>query len=315
MLAFDDAQILDISGPLEVFARTARWLAVERGINPPAYSIRILADRTGPVRTSGGIELIAVGRFEEADQSDTLLVSGGIGYRDAIENRRLLRVVQEAVGRGVRIGSICTGSLILAAAGVLDGRRATTHWAYGKELQRLAPLCSVEDDAIYVRCGEIYTSAGVTAGMDLALALVEQDWGRDVALSVAQELVLYLKRPGGQSQFSRMLEAQRLDDPFDGLRTWIQDHLAGDLCVRALAAQAAMSVRQFSRTFRACSNVTPAVYVEQLRVERARQRISEGCGSLKLVARQCGFRDEQGLRRAFRRQLGVSPAEYQQRFG
>jgi transcriptional regulator GlxA family with amidase domain len=258
--------------------------------------------------------LIAHASFEEALDADTLLISGGIGYADAAQDERLLAVLRDAAGRGIRLGSICTGSLILAAAGLLGGRRATTHWAYAEELRRRAPGCEVEEDAIYVRSADIYSSAGVSAGMDLALALVEQDWSRDVSLAVAQQLVLYLKRPGGQSQFSRMLEAQRNDDSFGALQRWIEDHVAGDLSIAAMADHMAMSVRQFSRAFRDRVHDTPARYVERIRVERARRSISEGRSPLKLVARECGFHNEQALRRAFHRQMGIAPVDYRQRF-
>lgn len=315
MAAFEDAQILDVVGPLEVFARTTRWLADHRGISPPAYAISIAAPSAGPLRTSGGILIHADRDFAAPVDVDTLLVAGGIGYRRHLDDRPLLDWLNQSAARAERVGSICTGSLLLAAAGLLDRKRATTHWAYGIELSELAPSAEVEADAIYVRDGRIYTSAGVTAGMDLALALVEEDWGRGVALAIAQELVLYLKRPGGQSQFSRMLEAQRLNDRFGMLESWMLDNLASDLTVPVLAERAAMSVRQFARRFRTEMRTTPAQFVEQLRVERAREALSEGRLSLKAIARNTGFRDVQRMRRAFRRHLGVTPAEYLERFG
>ena len=313
MLAFADAQVLDVTGPLEVFARTARWLADHRGVETPAYSIEILADKEGPLTTSGGIVLHANRSYVGAS-ADTLLVAGGLGYRRCVDDRQLLDWLKTAAGSVERVGSICTGSLILAAAGLLDGRRATTHWEYSEELKRLGPTARVEADAIFVRDGNVYTSAGVTAGMDLALALVEEDCGRSVALAVAQQLVLFLKRPGGQSQFSRLLEAQGREDRFGQLESWILENLEKDLTVPALAEQMAMSVRQFARTFGSEMRTTPARFVEQLRVEQARRSLSDGPSNLKLVARQCGFGDVQRMRRAFRRHLAITPAEYQQRF-
>ena len=197
---------------------------------------------------------------------------------------------------------------------MLEGRRATTHWGYTDELKELARTAIIEPDAIFVRDGNVYTSAGVTAGMDLALALVEEDWGRSVALAVAQQLVLFLKRPGGQSQFSRLLEAQGRQDRFGRLEGWILENLEKELTVPLLAEQMAMSVRQFARSFGSEMRTTPARFIEQLRVEQARRSLSDGPSNLKLVARQCGFGDVQRMRRAFRRHLGITPAEYQQRF-
>lgn len=315
MVTFADAQILDVTGPLEVFARTARWLQDNRQVTSPAYSIEIVAEAAGPIVTSSGMRLHADRDYRSVEQVDTLLVAGGIGYRSVVDDPAMLAWLAEAAAASSRVASICTGSMILAAAGLLDGRRITTHWAYVQELQGRAPTAAVEPDAIFVQDGKVYTSAGVTAGMDLALALVEEDWGRSVALAVAQELVLYLKRPGGQSQFSRMLEAQRHRDRFGELEAWILDNLEADLTVPVLAARLAMSVRQFARRFQAEMQMTPARFVERLRVEQARRRLSDGPANFKSIARQCGFGDAQRMRRAFRRHLGVTPVEYQQRFG
>jgi transcriptional regulator GlxA family with amidase domain len=214
-----------------------------------------------------------------------------------------------------RLGSICTGSLVLAAAGLLDGRRATTHWAYCERLGRMAPGCEVEPDAIFVQDANLFTSAGVTTGMDMALEMVEQDHGKAVAVSVAQELVIYRKRPGGQAQFSRFLEAERREDRMGELQLWILDRLDEDLPLERLAAAAAMSPRHFSRRFKAELGVTPAAYVARVRLEEARRRLESGAHSLKDVARTCGFADEQNLRRAFRKHVGVAPSEYRERFG
>lgn len=314
MVGFDDAQILDITGPLEVFARTSRWLVEHRGLDRNAYRIELVGERPGPFRTSGGLLLHAERGFADVEAADTLIVAGGIGYRPLLDQPQFLGWLARTAGRSERLVSICTGSLLLAAAGLLDSRRATTHWAYTGELQRLARSATVEEDAIFVRDGRVLTSAGVTAGMDLALALVEEDWGRTVALSVAQELVLFLKRPGGQSQFSRLLEAQQRDDRFGALESWILDHLGDDLSVPVLARQMGMSVRQLSRRFADELRTSPARLVEQLRIEGARRRMSDGHVNLKAVARDCGFGDVQRMRRAFRRHLGITPAEYQARF-
>ena len=314
MLGFPEAQVLDITGPLEVFARTARWLADHRGQRTPAYVTELVAARAGPLKMSNGLELVASRRYSAVDDADTLLVAGGIGWETAAADRPLLAWLAREARRVERLGSICNGAMILAAAGLLEGRDATTHWGYLDRLAKLAPRAHIDRDALYVQSGNIYTSAGVTAGMDLALALVEQDHGKAVALAVAQELVLFLKRPGGQSQFSRHLEAQRRDDLFGELELWMLEHPAEDLSVARLARRMNMSPRHFARLFAARLGASPGEYVRRLRVERARRRIEEGASRLKQVARDCGFADEQALRRSFQHLVGVTPAEYRARF-
>jgi transcriptional regulator GlxA family with amidase domain len=314
MLTFPDAQVLDVTGPLEVFSRTARWLADTWG-HAPAYATELVAAEAGPVRMSGGLEIVAQRSFHHVAGCDTLLVSGGIGWERACEDEGLLDWLRGMAGRVERIGSVCTGALVLAAAGLLEGRTATTHWAWCERLAVLSPGCRVEPDAIFLQSGNLYTSAGVTTGMDLALALVEQDWGKATAVAVAQELVIYRRRPGGQAQFSRFLEAERRDDRFGELQLWILDRLDEDLPLERLAQAAAMSPRHFSRRFKAEVGVTPAAYLAKVRLEEARRRIEAGSSSLKDVARSCGFSDEQNLRRAFRRHVGVPPREYRDRFG
>lgn len=314
MLGFPQAQVLDITGPLEVFSRTARWLAEHRGTRTPAYVTEFIAARAGPVAMSNSLQLVASRRYSAVDDADTLLVAGGIGWEQAASDRRLLQWLAAQAGRVQRLGSICNGAMLLAAAGLLEGRAATTHWAYLDRLASLAPKARVDRDALYVRSGNIYTSAGVTAGMDLALALVEQDHGKAVALAVAQELVLFLKRPGGQSQFSRHLQAQRRDDLFGELELWMLEHPGEDLSIAKLARRMNMSARHFARLFAARLGTSPAAYVRRLRVEQARRRIEEGALRLKQVARDCGFGDEQALRRSFQAVVGITPAEYRQRF-
>jgi transcriptional regulator GlxA family with amidase domain len=314
MLGFPQAQVLDITGPLEVFARTARWLRDHRGAAVPAYQTELVAAHAGAFPTSGGLRLVATRRYDRVGRIDTLLVAGGIGWEEAARDRALLAWLAAQPGRVQRLGSICNGALLLAAAGLLDGRPATTHWAYLDRLASLAPRARVDRDALYVRAGNIYTSAGVTAGMDLALALVEQDHGKSVALAVAQELVLFLKRPGGQSQFSRHLEAQKRDDLFGELELWMLENPRADLSVEALARRMSMSPRHFARQFHARLGTSPAAYVRRLRVERARRRIEDGASRLKQVARDCGFADEQALRRGFQDLVGITPAEYRARF-
>ena len=312
MLGFPQAQILDITGPLEVFARTSRWLRDHQDLRFDAYEIELVAPRAGPIHTSGGLQLLAARAYTDMRPADTLLIAGGIGYEALLKDRDLLDWIRRQASKVGRIGSICTGALVLAAAGLLDGKRATTHWAYCDRLAKLAPDARIERDAIFVH-DTLYTSAGVTSGMDMALALVEADWGKACALAVAQELVMYLKRPGGQSQFSRFLSAERRDDVFGNLELWILEHLDADLSVESLARRADMSTRHFARMFTQRIGATPAAYVRRLRVEHARARIESGAARVKQVARECGFADEQKLRRAFGR-FGVSPAEYRARF-
>jgi transcriptional regulator GlxA family with amidase domain len=214
-----------------------------------------------------------------------------------------------------RIGSVCSGAFILAEAGLLDGRRATTHWGWCKELAQRYPRVKVDPDPIFVRDGSIYTSAGVTAGMDLALALVEEDHGRELALRVARQLVLFLRRPGGQSQFSAQLAVQAADrEPLRELQAWIADHLNQDLSVEALADRVAMSPRNFARVFSREVGVTPARFVEQARVEAARRRLEESAHGVDAIASQCGFGTAESMRRAFLRRLHVPPSAYRHRF-
>jgi len=315
VLAFPDVQVLDVTGPLEVFSRTARWLRDTHRTPSLVYEIELIGLDAGPIRTSGGLEMTAPRSFRDVESCDTLLVAGGIGWEAAAGKPAVLDWLRTMAGRVERIGSICTGALVLAAAGLLDGRRATTHWAYCEQLGAMAPGCRVEPDAIYVQDGRLFTSAGVTTGMDMALEMVEQDHGKAVAVAVAQELVIYRKRPGGQAQFSRFLEAERREDRLGELQLWILDHLDEDLPLERLAAAAAMSPRHFSRRFKDELGVTPAAYVARVRLEEARRRLESGAHSLKDVARTCGFADEQNLRRAFRKHVGVAPSEYRERFG
>ncbi len=310
MLVYPDAQLLDISGPLEVFARTARWLVEHGGRSEPVYRIELVAREAGAVRTSGGLALLVGRDLDDCGAIDTLLVSGGIGCAAACADAVLLDWLRDHAGRVQRLGSICNGALLLAAAGLLDGREATTHWAYLDRLAERSPGCRVDRESIYVRSGHLYTSAGVTAGIDLALGLVEADWGKSVAVAVAQELVVYRRRSARQPQLSRFLEAERREDRFGALQTWLLDHLAEPLPVERMAERMAMSPRHFSRRFGDQFGCSPAAYVARLRLEEACRRIESGAGQLKDVARQCGFGDEQALRRAFRRGLGQRPRDF-----
>jgi transcriptional regulator GlxA family with amidase domain len=315
-VAFPDVQVLDVMGPLEVFGRAARLL-VERGIRRDlAYSVEIVAASAGPVETSSGIKIVADRRFRDVGSDvDTLLVAGGRGSGVAAQDPALRAWLARMAPRVRRFGSVCTGTFILAAAGLLDGKRATTHWASCDALAKMHPRIRVESDPIFVRDGRVYTSAGVTAGMDLALALVEEDFGRHLALGVARQLVMFLQRPGGQSQFSGQLALQTADrEPLRELVEWIADHLTGDLSVPALAERAAMSPRHFARVFAAEMHMTPARFVEVQRVEAARRRLEESSDGVERVAITCGFGGAEVMRRAFLRTVRVSPTDYRSRF-
>jgi transcriptional regulator GlxA family with amidase domain len=316
MVAFPDAQIIDITGPLEVFGRAARLMTEERGWRIPAYTVEIVATRAGAFATSSGIRLIADRSIAQVrGPIDTVLVAGGRGTTAALHDRALIDWLRRIVSRTRRLCSVCTGAFLLAEAGLLDGLSATTHWRQCDRLAAQYPAVSVETDPIFVRAGKIFTSAGVTAGIDLALALLEEDHGREVALAVARELVMFLRRPGGQSQFSVQLSAQVADrEPLRELQRWIADNPGADLSVKALARRAAMSPRNFARVFTREIGVTPGEFVENSRVEAARRRLEESSDGVDLIASTCGFGTRESMRRAFIRTLHVPPSAYRSRF-
>jgi transcriptional regulator GlxA family with amidase domain len=314
MLAYPDVQILDVTGPLEVFSRATRWMQ-DSGVRPePAYRVEVVAPRAGSFATSSGVRLVAERAWRDVTSADTLLVAGGRGQAAARTQAPLLAWLRRMAGRVARLGSVCNGALILAAAGLLEGRRATTHWAYLEELKKSVGN-GVCDDAIYTRDGNLYTSAGVTAGMDMALAIIEEDHGGAVALAVARELVLFLKRPGGQSQFSDYLAAQFSEDAgLRELQLWMLGHLDQDLSVPRLAERIAMSERSFARHFVDGVGLAPGHYVRQIRVTAARRKLEQTDLTLQQVARRCGFGTPESLRRTFTAALGVTPGAYRERF-
>jgi transcriptional regulator GlxA family with amidase domain len=309
IVAFPSLQTLDVLGPAEVFA-TATALA-----NQDGYTVEVVAAQPGPIPTSS-VAIHPDGLLQDCrGPIDLLLVPGGVGVSAAARDGRLIGWIREAAGRSRRVASVCTGAFLLARAGLLDGRRATTHWAACDELTRRHPEVRVEPEPIFVRDGNVITSAGVTAGMDLALAIVEEDLGRSIALETARWLVLFVKRPGGQAQFSAQLAAQMAErEPLRELQQWIPDNLTADLSVPALARRACMSERNFARAFRRETGLTPAAYVETARVERARIALESGALPVETVARQVGFGTVETMRRSFRRRLGVSPGSYRERF-
>jgi transcriptional regulator GlxA family with amidase domain len=313
MVVYDDANTVDVTGPLEVFA--AASLLLEIAGRPRAYENVVVSATGATVRTSSGVRLIADHLYSRFDERvDTLLVAGG-DPTGVMQDKAFLRWVASRRRRVRRLGSVCSGAFVLAAAGLLDGRRATTHWSAVDLLGRAFPRVQVEPDAIWVEDDGIYTSAGVTAGMDLALALVEEDHGRTLALDVARQLVLFLKRPGGQRQFSTVLAAQSAPEgALAGISEWLLEHLGEDLRVERLAERAAMSPRNFARVFTRELGTTPAKFVERARVERARLCLERGDATVDSVAWECGFGNSERMRRTFRRHLGVVPQDYRKVF-
>jgi transcriptional regulator GlxA family with amidase domain len=309
ILGFPGAQVLDVTGPAEVFSMADRLK------NGDAYHVRVVAPGGRPFETSGVVTINPDAALPSRGPMDTLVVAGGGGVQQAIKDRTLLSWLRRAATRARRVASVCNGAFLLAEAGLLDGRRATTHWAAGEELQRRYPRVWVDTDPIFVRDGQVYTSAGVTAGMDLALALVEEDLGRETALEVARWLVLFVKRPGGQSQFSAQLSSQLAErHPLRELQAYVVEHPAEDLSVPALASRACMSERNFARAFRREVGMTPAAYVEAVRVDRARMLLETSDAPVETVARECGFGTVETMRRAFARRMHVSPSDYRGRF-
>ena len=315
ILVYPGVQSLDFTGPLEVFAGAQR-LIEQSGRRARGYEIKLLSVDGRPLETSSGLTVTPHASLAAAPEAiDTLIVAGGYGRKQAAADRALLEWIAATSATARRTASVCTGAFLLAAAGVLDGRRATTHWASAGELAARYPGVDVDPEPIFLRDGPIWTSAGVTAGMDLALALVEEDLDRDAALQIARHLVLFLRRPGNQSQFSATLSAQEpAREPLREVQRHVVEHPEADLSVEALADRACMSPRHFARAFRAESGVTPARYVEQVRLEAARRHLEDTAEPIAAVAQACGFGTAETMRRTFLRALDVGPAEYRRRF-
>jgi len=312
VLTFPAVQLLDVTGPVQVFA-SANDLVAGSGGAPP-YRLRLVTQGGEGVTSSAGVALAAGPLSRRGEALDTLLVAGGQGVEAAATNPILVDWVRQRATQARRVASVCTGAFLLAAAGVLDGRRAVTHWKDCTRLAQRFPAVRVETDPIFVCDGRVWTSAGVTAGIDLALALVEEDLGRSVALAVARYLVVFLKRPGGQAQFSAALALQAADDRFGALHDWINNHLDNELSLSVLAAQAGMSERSFSRHYAEATGQTPARAIERLRMEAARRLLSESRTPVKRIAQRCGFGSEETMRRSFLRLLAVTPQDYRSRF-
>ncbi|HYE94064.1 MAG TPA: GlxA family transcriptional regulator, partial [Terriglobales bacterium] len=315
MGAFPGVQVLDVVGPMEIFGTATRVLAERRPDDAPPYALSIVAPSRGELVSSSGLRVIADGTFDDEDVPiDTLMVAGGVALPPPEQVTVVAQWLRDAAPRARRIVGICTGAFFLAEAGLLDARRATTHWGACRNLGAKYPAAQVDPDPIFVKDGNVYTSAGVTAGMDLALALVEEDLGREVALAVARRLVMFLIRPGNQAQFSATLAGQESERPrLREIQHWIVDHVAAELSVEALAGRAAMSSRQFTRVFTDEVGMTPARYVERVRVDAARRALEVSALGLEEIAERSGFGSADVMRRAFTRLLQVTPAEYQRR--
>jgi transcriptional regulator GlxA family with amidase domain len=313
ILAYPGVQSLDVTGPLEVFAG-AQELIERTGRRERGYRVSVLAAGRGPLATSSGLTIVPHATLADAPaRIDTLLVPGGRGSRDA--DPELVAWIQTRSRAARRTASVCTGAFVLAATGLLDGRRATTHWSAAAALQRAYPRVDVDPEPIFLRDGRVWTSAGVTAGMDLALALVEEDLDRHAALAIARHLVLFLRRPGGQSQFSATLAAQEpAREPLKEVQRLVVEDPAGAHTVEEMAARAHMSPRHFARAFAAETGTTPGRYVERVRLEAARRLLEDTSEPIGAVAAACGFGTPETMRRAFLRLLAVGPAEYRRRF-
>jgi len=312
VLVFPAVQLLDVAGPLQVFA-TANDLTMRDGGAKP-YAPRVVAPVGNSVIASAGLGLAVEPLPDSTVPVDTLVIAGGPGVHAAAEDPALVEWVAARAMASRRVASVCTGAFLLAASGLLDGRRAATHWSFCDELARRYPAITVEPDPIFLCDGGVWTSAGVASGIDLALALVEQDLGRALALAVARHLVVFLKRPGGQSQFSATLSLQSSEDSFGSLHDWISVHLAENITLSCLADQVGMSERSFSRHYAARTGQTPARAVERLRVEAARRLLSETRLPVKRISQRCGFGSEETMRRSFLRQIAVTPQDYRARF-
>jgi transcriptional regulator GlxA family with amidase domain len=319
VLAFEGVQLLDVAGPVQTFASANE---IAKDANGAPYRVIVASRCGGPLSSSAGLPVLTqpVATATRKAAIDTLIIPGGPGVHAALEDARTVAWVRRQLSSARRIASVCTGAFLLAETGILAGRCATTHWKSCGRLQQLYPEVLVDPDPIYLRDGQIWTSAGVTASIDLSLALIEEDLGRKLVMQVARHLVVFLNRPGGQSQFSAPLEAQAVaadgnaPNHFAPLHGWIAENLTSDLRVERLAEQAGMSPRTFARVYAGKMGITPARMVERMRVEAVRRILEETDMPIKRIASECGFGQEDRLRRAFARQVGTTPAEYRQRF-
>ena len=313
IVGYDGVQALDVIGPADTFAAAN----AEAGGKVPPYDVVLVGVRKGRVRTESGLSLFAEETLAESGLFDTIVVPGGRGIRvDPKVRETVSRWLRANAGKARRVASVCTGIYALADAGLLDGRFATTHWRYASDVRDTWKKVSMNADAIFVKDGKYYTSAGITAGIDLCLSFVEEDCGQEVALKVARELVVYLKRSGGQLQYSQPLLLQtQAKEHFGDIAGWIRGHLADDLTIEAIAERLNLSPRHFTRKFKQLLGVTPADFVEELRLDEARWLLVNARDPIAKVAENVGYSSDDTFRRAFERRFGVAPTEYRSRFG
>lgn len=317
IVAPDPAQELDVTGPTAVFGAANKLC----GRDQPPYEVHVASvSQDGIIHTESGLRMLADAPYHQivariGKPVDTLLISGGAGHRQAADDAKLIGWLRDQAGTVRRMGAVCTGAFVLCRTGLLDAQRVTTHWRHAERLAQRYPQLTVDADPIWIRAGRFYTSAGVTAGMDLSLALVEEDLGHAVSLDVARELVLFLRRPGNQAQFSTLLRAQAAQSPeLRALQTWMADNLGRDLSVGALAERAAMSPRNFARVFAKQVGETPARYVERLRVEAVRRLLEGSDRRLEAIANATGFGNADVMRQAFLRHVQTTPERYRTAF-
>ena len=316
IVTYPGFEIIDLTGPMEVFAFANNALQRSGVCSEPAYPMEVLAAKPGPIKSSCGLQIIADKAYGDVQQGiDTLLIAGTPDVSCLLCDPALQDWVRAMEPRVRRLASVCTGAFLLAESGLLDGRRATSHWDYCDWLARDYPAVNIEPDRIFVRDGSISTSGGVTSGIDMALSMVEEDWGSELALFVARYMVMFLKRPGGQSQFSAYLTSEANRPELKELQAWIMLHLTDDLRVETLAERMCMSPRNFARFFLTETGMTPAKFVEMARIDAARHYLGSTQQSIESVADKSGFGDQERMRRAFIRQLGINPQNYRERFG
>lgn len=311
IVVFDGVQALDVAGPLDVFAEANTYLPVHQ-----RYEVSLVGKRAGTVTCSNGMQLSVQFGFGDLDaQYDLILVAGGPQLPDACPSGDVLGWLQCQARGATRFGSVCNGTFLLGHAGLIDGKAVTTHWAVAARLANEFPLASVKPDSIFIRDGRLFTSAGVTAGIDLCLSFVSEDWGHELAVRIAKQLVVYIQREGGQSQYSPFISAGKDEDPIIGkVHQYVTDHIADTLSIEQLASAVSVSRRTFSRLFAKHAKVTPSAFVEQIRVDTARTLLETSDAPLKTVAFKCGFHSATHMRATFARRLNVTPQQYRQRF-
>jgi transcriptional regulator GlxA family with amidase domain len=312
IVGYDGVQAVDVAGAADAFGLANTLL----GRRPPAYHVTLLSVKKGPIATESGLSLYSDTTLSESGLLDTIIVPGGRALRLETGLRSVVaRWLRNNGNRARRVASVCTGIYVLAEAGLLDGRSATTHWRFARQVQEHWSRVNVRPDAIFVKDGKYYTSAGITAGIDLCLALIEEDFGKVVALQVAREMVVYLKRSGGQLQYSQPLLMQvQAKHQFGDIAHWIRGNLHETLTVDAMAERVNLSPRHFTRRFRAMFGITPADFVEELRLDEARWLLANEDESVDKVAETVGYTNDDTFRRAFVRRFGILPTEYRDRF-